>query len=54
MLQTDNFTDSAVGWIYRTAGEFLESKPKWDSVLESTGHDAFGANRHWANGYGRT
>ncbi|KAH5068687.1 hypothetical protein HBH95_191200 [Parastagonospora nodorum] len=41
--------DSRVGWIHRTAKDFLTSGTLWQTVLEATGHDAFDIERRWAN-----
>jgi hypothetical protein len=29
----------------------MQSKPMWDNVLISTGHDTFDPDRYWANGF---
>ncbi|KAF1837270.1 hypothetical protein BDW02DRAFT_175185 [Decorospora gaudefroyi] len=43
--------DSHVSWIHRTARDFLRAKCMWNNVLDTTGHDDFDPEWHWANGH---
>ncbi|KAH7068640.1 hypothetical protein FB567DRAFT_457239 [Paraphoma chrysanthemicola] len=39
-----------IGWIHRTAKDFLQSKDMWSRILEATGHDSFDIEMRWMNG----
>jgi hypothetical protein len=38
-----------VGYLHRTAKDFIESNTYWSVVLEHTDHDEFKPEEHWAN-----
>jgi hypothetical protein len=38
-----------VGYLHRTARDFVESDKFWPTVLQTTNHDAFKAEERWAN-----
>ena len=48
---TNNFVESRVEWIHRTARDFLQDKPVWNKVLNATGRDDFDPRNYWANAH---
>lgn len=52
MPATDrNIMDRQVNYLHRTAKDFIESEDFWPTVLETTDHDGFDPNEHWANAF---
>jgi hypothetical protein len=41
--------DRPVGYLHRTAREFIESDHYWSIVMEASGHDSFHPEEYWAN-----
>jgi hypothetical protein len=41
--------DRRVGYLHRTAREFIESDHYWSIVIKTSGHDSFRPENHWAN-----
>jgi hypothetical protein len=50
-LSDANTGDKRVGYLHRTARDFIESKKYWNMVLETTNQDAFRAEERWANAH---
>jgi hypothetical protein len=42
-------SDKKVGYLHRTAKDFIESDTYWSVVLEHTNHDDYKPEEHWAN-----
>jgi hypothetical protein len=43
------YGDRAVGYLHRTAREFIESDHYWSIVMEASGRDSFHPEEYWAN-----
>jgi hypothetical protein len=43
------YMDRSIGYLHRTARDFIESENYWPTVLRSTGHASFEPEKRWAN-----
>jgi hypothetical protein len=43
------YNDKRVGYLHRTARDFIESESYWPTVLENTGYSSFTPEERWAN-----